>query len=150
MIYLAADHRGFELKERIKVWLKEWGIESEDLGNDHLDPGDDYPDFARLVAQKINQEEGGRGIIICASGVGADIVANRYPKVRCGLGFSALQVTEARQDDDINCLAIASDFTDEEEVKEIIKTFLGTKFSNEERYLRRIGKIEKNGVAKDF
>jgi ribose 5-phosphate isomerase B len=143
MIYIGSDHRGFALKGKIKQWLAERDIEFKDLGSDHYDPEDDYPDFAHLVAKKVDEEEGSRGILICGSGVGMDIVANRYPKVRCGLGFSPLQIIEAREDDDINCLAIAADFTDEEEVKEIIEAFLKTKFSGQERKKRRIKNIER-------
>lgn len=141
MIYLAADHRGFELKEKIKKWLDEWGEEFRDLGNDHYDPEDDYPDFATAVAKRV-EEKKAMGIVICGSGVGVSIVANRFPGIRCGLGFSVEQIRKAREDDDINCLALAVDFTDEEEVEKIIEAFLKTKFSGQEKKKRRIKKIE--------
>lgn len=152
MIFIASDHRGFELKEKIKEWLVEGNYQFEDLGNDHFDPEDDYPDFAKKVAERLSgptspsELEGyvrGMGIVICGSGVGVDIVTNRYSGVRCGLGFSINQVKKAREDDDINCLALAADFLDEEVAKELVNIFLITRFSGEEKKKRRIEKIDR-------
>jgi ribose 5-phosphate isomerase B len=140
MIYLGADHRGFQLKEKIKNWLAEGNYEFEDLGNDRFDPEDDYPDFAKKVAKKLGRSD--KGIVICGSGVGVDIVANRFPELRCGLGFLPEQIKKAREDDDINCLALAADFLEEKVAKEIIKTFLETPFSSQENKIRRLKKIE--------
>jgi len=145
MIYLGSDHRGYNLKEKIKQWLAEWGQEFEDLGNDHFDPEDDYPIFAARVAKKIPNSQSqipNFGIIICGSGVGMDITANRYQGIRCGLGFLPEQIKKAREDDDINCLALAADFLDEKVAKEIVKTFLETPFSGQENKIRRLKKIE--------
>lgn len=143
MIYIGADHRGYNLKEKIKTWLKDWGYEFEDLGNTKFDPEDDYPDYALAVARVIanNIEQGAKGIIICGSGVGVDIVANKVKGIRCGLGFTEEQVKMARKNDDINCLALAADFIDEEKAKNLIKIFLETPFSGEEKHKRRIEKI---------
>lgn len=147
MIYLAADHRGFELKEKIKRWLKEWGYEYEDLGNEKLEPEDDYPDFAIKVAKKIRKgkarEKKDMGIVICGSGVGMDIVVNRFSGVRGGLGFSQQQVRLARRDDNINILALPADFITEQEARGIVRIFLETQFSQGEKYLRRLKKIDK-------
>lgn len=140
MIYLGSDHRGYELKEKIKMWLQEWSLEFEDLGNDRLDPEDDYPDFAQKVAAKLG-EIGDKGIVICGSGIGVDISVNRFPKVRCGLGYALGQIKAGRQDDDINCLALSADFLDEAVVKEIVDTFLNSEFNKEERNIRRIAKL---------
>lgn len=147
MIYLASDHRGYELKEKIKKWLKNWQYEFADLGNDHLDAEDDYSDFAIKVAKKISKGKKGNkddmGILSCGSGVGMDIVANRLEGVRCGLGFSPQQIRIAKRDDDLNCLSLAADFVSEDEAKRIIEMFLETKFASGEKYGRRIKKIEK-------
>ncbi len=142
MIYLGADHRGFELKEKIKTWLKSWGYEFEDLGNDHLDSEDDYPDFAIKVAKKLGKE-GNFGILVCETGVGMDITANRFPRVRCGLACSQQQVRIAKRDDNLNCLALPADFLSEDEATGIVHIFLETQFSGGEKYLRRLKKIEK-------
>ncbi|MCL5090669.1 MAG: RpiB/LacA/LacB family sugar-phosphate isomerase, partial [Patescibacteria group bacterium] len=103
MIYLGADHRGYELKEKVKRWLKGWGYEFEDLGNDHLDTEDDYPDFAVKVGKKL-KKAGNFGILVCGSGVGMDIAANRFPWVFCGFACTQQQVRIAKRDDNLNCL----------------------------------------------
>ncbi len=141
MLYIAADHRGYHLKEKIKAWLAEWGKEFEDFGAQTMNLEDDYPDFARAVAEKI-AGSGGQGILVCGSGVGMDISANRFKGVRCGLAVSPDQVQAARRDDDINILAIAADFMSEKEIKTAIKAFFDTEFSGIERYRRRISNID--------
>ena len=145
MIYLGADHDGWELKEKVKGWLSAWGREFEDLGNDRQEPEDDFPDFAVRVAKKLSRKgnAGDLGVLICSSGVGMDIVANRFSSVRCGLGFSPQQIRLSRRDDDINCLALPADYLDEPTAKTIVQMFLETQFSQGEKYLRRIKKIEK-------
>ena len=144
MIYLAADHRGFNLKEKIKQWLAEWGYDYEDMGAFKLDPSDDYPIYTKKVAESIVEPDD-RGILVCGSGVGVDEVANKFDGIRSGLAINKEQIHAARNDDDINVLALASDFTSEEEAKEIVKTFLDTEFAGEERFNRRlkeVGEIE--------
>lgn len=146
MVYIGADHRGYKLKEKIKDWLKENNYQFEDVGNFKLDPEDDYPDFAKEVAMRVIGEMremgGNRGIVICGSGVGVSITANKVPGIRCGLGFNWEQIKLAREHDDINCLALAADFLTEEKVKKIVKIFLETEYSGVERHKRRIKKIE--------
>lgn len=145
MIYLGADHGGFELKEKVKKWLKEWEYEFEDLGNDRMDSEDDYPDFAIKVAKKLSRKtaKDDMGILICRSGVGMDMTANRFTRVRCGLGCSPQQARVAKRDNNINCLALAADYTSEDDAKSIIQMFLETHFTGGEKYQRRIDKIEK-------
>lgn len=149
MIYLGADHRGYELKEKIKQWLVEWGYQYQDLGNTVYDGEDDYPDFAEKVGREVGRGQRGekgkkgknRGILVCGTGIGMDIVANKFSGVRCGLGFSTEQVKRGRQEDGVNCLALPADFVTEEKASEIVKVFLETKFFGKEKYKRRIGKI---------
>jgi len=140
-IYLAADHRGFELKEKIKVWLMKRGHQIIDLGNDHYDLDDDYPDFARKLVKRLLHDQG-RGILFCGSGVGVDIVANRFAGIRCGLGFAPKQVKHSRQNDDINCLALPTDFLSFEQVKKVVAVFLETEFDGKASHKRRIKKID--------
>lgn len=142
MIYIGADHRGFHLKEQIKQWLDELGYEYEDLGALELDPNDDYTQYAKLVAERISINPDDRGVVICGSGVGVDITANRFPGVRAGLAIDADQIHSARNDDDINVLALAADEIPEDEARHILETFLETEFSNDEKYLRRIEDID--------
>lgn len=142
LIYIGADHRGFNLKERLKVFLHDLGYECFDVGNAKYDEKDDYPDFAAAVAKKVSLEfDRARGILICASGVGMDIVANKYANVRSALAINADQVFDARHDDNANVLSLAADFITEEDALKIVKIFLETPFAGEERFKRRIGKI---------
>ncbi|MDQ5882874.1 MAG: ribose 5-phosphate isomerase [Patescibacteria group bacterium] len=142
MIYLGADHRGFYLKERLKEYLQAIHQDFEDLGNFVYDVQDDYPDFARLVAQKISRRpKNNFGILICGSGQGMNIVANKYPKIRSALCLSRWMAQQARRDDDANILVLAADFTDTQTAFSIIKTFLNTKASQQMRFKRRLKKI---------
>lgn len=141
MIFLGADHRGYALKEQIKKILAEWGREFEDLGVAEPNMDDDYPDITRQVIS--GMQEGDRAVLICGSGVGVSIVANRVKGIRCAVGISAAQVRTGRTDDDINALALASDFVNEEDAREMITAFLEAPFSGQERFVRRIGKIDR-------
>lgn len=141
MIFIAADHRGFQLKSKIKEWLVAWGYDHEDLGAFELDPADDYPVYAKKVAESM-EESDDLGIVICGSGVGVDEVANKFDGIRSGLAISKEQIRAARNDDNINVLALASDFISEDEAKEIVKTFLDTEFADEERFNRRLKEVE--------
>ena len=145
-VYLGSDHRGFKLAEEIHLWLMENNVAEENLGAEKFDENDDYAYYAQKVAEKVVQElkQGlqTRGIVICGSGVGMDITANKIKKIRCGLGLSEEQIKAARSEDDINILAIAADYTNFETAKKIIKVFLETPFSGEERHKRRIEKIK--------
>lgn len=142
VIYLGADHRGFELKEILKRYLGDAGYEVVDMGNPQKDDADDYPDFGRRVAEKISRDPlMSRGILICGSGAGMDILANKFRRVRSVLGFSPDQVFDARHDDDVNVLSLAADHLTEEAAKKIVDVFLKTPFGGEERYRRRLDKI---------
>lgn len=140
MIFIGADHRGFELKAKINKWLAGRGYEFEDLGGYEYDHDDDYVDYAIMVGVR-SQESGARGIVICGSGVGADIAANKVMGVRCGLGWETDQVHAARKEDNINVLALAADNLDEDKVMKLTETFLETEFVETDRYLRREEKI---------
>lgn len=143
IIYIGADHRGFELKEYLKKYLADSGHQVIDLGNDHYDPNDDYPDFAKLVAEKVSVDpEINRGILICRSGAGVDIVANKFKGVRSALVTDVKQAELVRKDDDTNILSLASELTNEEQAKKIVDTWLKTPFSGIEKDARRIKKIE--------
>ena len=142
-IYLGADHRGFALKEKIAKWLFEWGYTFLDVGAQSLDPSDDYPKYAGEAASLVAGNKDSKGIILCGSGVGMVVVANKFDGVRAAIGKSTAQVKAGRNDDDMNVLVIAADYTKEEEVKEMLKSFLETDFAGEERYKRRLEDIKK-------
>ncbi len=143
MIYLGSDHRGFPLKEKVLTWLHEWDYQVEDLGALSLNPKDDYTVYAEAVAKKIEVNTNSFGILICGSGVGVDVVANKFDGVRSSIGKSKDQVYAGRHDDDMNILVLAADFTKDKEAKEMIKTFLETKFANLERFNKRLNDIKK-------
>ena len=144
MIYIGADHRGLELKGTINKWLKGRGYEFEDVGAFKYDHDDDYVDFAIDVAQRVAQGgEKHRGIVMCGSGVGVEVAANKVRGVRAGLGFEPDQVFAARKDDNINVLAIACDNVTEEEALKLVENFLVTEFVESDRYLRRLEKIKR-------
>ncbi len=136
MIYLGADHRGFYFKEKIKDWLREWKFEFVDMG------AFDYPIYAEAVAKKIQESALNFGVLICGSGVGVDIVANKFDKVRASIGKSADQVRAGRRDDNMNVLVIAADFTGEQEAIDMLQAFLKTKFDDKLRHKRRLNEIE--------
>lgn len=142
VIYLGADHRGFELKESLKKILMEEAYEVVDVTPNFSD-GDDYPDAAKAVASKVAKNlEQSKGIIICGSGAGVDIVANKFKLIRSVLGISPDQVFDARHDDNVNVLSLAADFTDHGMAKNMAKIFLESKFDDkEERFRRRLGKV---------
>lgn len=145
MLYLGTDHRGFELKEKIKGWLVDWGYQFQDLGSTVYDPADDYPDFASAVARKVAENAvDNRGILLCGSGVGMDVVANRFRGVRSALVWSDDEalVKQSREHDYSNVLSLPADYLTEEQAKKIVKLWLETPFSEEERHIRRIKKID--------
>lgn len=110
-IFIGADHRGFELKNKLIEYLQEKNIRVEDLGNYQYEPLDDNPDFAKKVAQAVLQNPHEfLGILICGSGVGVSITANRFKGIRCVLGFNENQVRHARENDHVNTLALPSEY----------------------------------------
>lgn len=144
LLYIGADHRGFELKNTLKDFFKQQGYEVFDVGNSVYDETDDYPDFAAAVAKEVAKNpENTKGIVICGSGTGADIAANKFRGVRATIALSGDQVFDARHDDNINILSFAADYVDAEDAKRITQIFLETKFAPEERFIRRIEKISK-------
>jgi ribose 5-phosphate isomerase B len=155
-IFIAADHRGFDLKNKLIEYLQEKNIRVEDMGNYQYDPLDDYPDFAKKVAQAVLQNpKDFLGIVICGSGVGVSIVVNRFKGIRCALGFSPDQVKHAKENDHINVLALASDYFKEnggengkglELAKKLVDIFIETQPKMEEKYLRRIKKIDEQSI----
>lgn len=142
-IYIGADHRGFEIKNQIIEWMKSMGHQAEDCGPHELTPMDDYVDFAKAVSEKVTQSPGNRGIVICGSGAGVNIASNKIKGIRCSIGFNLEQVKAARRDDDLNVLAIASNYTLFEDVKVLIETFLNTPYDPTDNHARRIEKIKK-------
>ncbi|SRR3990172_3457626 len=142
-IFLGSDHRGFELKEKICKWLFDLEYACQDIGAGTLDPNDDYTKYAEEVASLVAKNEGSRGVLLCGSGVGADVVANKFDGVRAAIGKDVFQVEAGRNDDNMNVLVIAADFTDEKDAKAMLISFLETKFDGKERHERRLEEIKR-------
>ncbi|OGE87754.1 MAG: hypothetical protein A3J07_03515 [Candidatus Doudnabacteria bacterium RIFCSPLOWO2_02_FULL_49_13] len=142
-VYLGADHGGYKLKEEIKTWLAEWHFEFQDLGAHTYTPDDDYPDFSWPVAVKVGSMQGSMGVLICRSGQGESIVANKAKGARAALAWNDKTAHAARNDDDANILCLAADYTSIPEAKKIVHTFLTTPFDPQERFVRRVNKVKK-------
>ncbi len=143
-LIIGSDHRGFELKEDLKKWLANEGHDVIDVGAIKYQETDDYPQYGFAVAEKVAEDPDKRkGIAICGSGVGMVIAANKVKGIRAGQAQDAEIAVVASSDDDINVLAIASDYLDIKEVKEVIRTWLSSSFSGEERHKRRLQQISK-------
>jgi len=140
-IYIGADHRGFNLKEVIKKWLYTEGHEVVDCGNEVYDPKDDFPDYTFPVADNVASDKNARGVVICGSGGGVAIASNKVKGIRCAQALDVDDCVHNRKHDDINILAIGSDFTKEHEAKAMITAFIKTDFLNEPKYIRRLQKI---------
>lgn len=142
VIYIGSDHGGFAIKEKLEAELKNAGYEVADMGDAQPVSDDDYPDFAHAVAVQVGLDPAARrGIVICRSGFGVDIVANKTKGVRAALAMSPDHIYQGRHDDDVNVLALAADFIAPEDASRMVKVFLTTPFAEEPRYARRIGKI---------
>ena len=141
-VVIAADHRGFALKEKLKKHLLSCGFSVADGGAFVEDDGDDYPDFAYRAAREVSHASEDRGIFICGSGTGMQIAANKMPGIRAAAGSSKDAVVRARQEEDVNVLALAADTTNESLAFALANLFLSTPFSGDERHRRRIAKIQ--------
>lgn len=157
MIYLGADHGGFDLKEKMKAWLSAHGYAFEDLGNTIYDKDDDYPTYAFAVAERVAKEESERGnqgdqgnvgwkerakgILACRSAAGVVIAANKVPGVRAVAVTNAEMAKHAREHNDANIIALSGDWIDDHQIGEILEAFLTTEFTNEERHTRRLVQI---------
>ncbi len=143
MLYLGADHRGFALKESIKRYLTHQDVPFEDVGATTLEPGDDYVDYAVKVAEAVAKNpEDHRGILLCGSGVGMEVAANKVRGVRAALVTETRQAVASRTDDNANVLVLEADETDVAQASEIVDAWLKTAFSGEERHVRRLQKIQ--------
>lgn len=140
-VALAADHAGFELKEKIAGYLEAKGFEVVDLGTHDEEPVD-YPDFARAIGKVLQEEKAKRGILVCGSGVGACVAANKMSNVRAGLCHDTYSAHQGVEHDDINVLCLGARVIGEELAKELVSAFLAARFSGAERHVRRLAKIE--------
>jgi len=147
VIAIAADHAGFRLKVLMVEFLKGLGHDLVDLGT-QSDAPVDYPDYARAVAQELLHEKAERGIIICGSGVGACVAANKFPGIRAAICHDTFSARQGVEDDDMNVLCLGARVIGPELAKEIVGVWLSASFSGAERHRRRLAKIDQ--IEKEF
>ena len=138
-IYIGADHAGFELKEKLKKYLEKKKINCEDLSPKFIE-GDDYPDIAFKVGEKVAKEKG-KGILVCGSGEGVVIAANKVKGVRAVAPYDSYSAKMSRVDNDSNVISLSGRHMSSWKARRILNEWLNTEFSNEERHKRRLKKI---------
>ena len=140
-IAVACDHAGFSLKARVVEIIRAAGHEPLDLGTHSTDPVD-YPDYARAIGEAIQQGKAERGVLLCGSGVGAGVAANKMRGIRAGVCHDTYSAHQGVEHDDMNVLTLGARIIGPELVPELVRAFLAAKFTGEERHVRRLGKIK--------
>lgn len=140
-IALGGDHAGYDLKQHLGAMLADGGVTVIDLGTHGTDPVD-YPDFAAAVARAVNDGRADRGIVVCGSGAGACVAANKVRGIRAAVAHDTYTAHQAVEHDDVNVLCLGSRVIGTKIAEELVKAFIGAKFSNEERHVRRLDKIK--------
>lgn len=141
-VYLGADHGGFAAKNLLITHLQAAGYSVHDQGAYTLEEADDYPQYAAAVARAVAADPNARGLLLCRSGEGMAMAANRFRGVRAAVVWQAAVAEESRRDNDANIAVIPADFIGEEDQRQIAERFLSTPFSHEERHARRIHQLE--------
>lgn len=142
-IVVGADHAGFELKENVAAYVRSLGHDVLDVGAYTGTQPDDYPDFAEALGLAVRDHKAERGILICGSGVGASVAANKIPGIRAGLCHDTYSAHQGVEHDDMNVLVLGSRVIAAELAHELVGAYLGATFTGEERHVRRVGKVKK-------
>ncbi|MBI4239553.1 RpiB/LacA/LacB family sugar-phosphate isomerase [Candidatus Uhrbacteria bacterium] len=140
-LYIAADHRGFAMKKYILSFLAKEKIICHDLGAYEYDKNDDYPDMAQTLAKKVATSPNNKGILLCGSGQGVCIAANKVKEVRAALSWNIKSARNAKIDGNANVLCLSADWLSKQEIRKIVHVWLSTPFLKEARHLRRLKKI---------
>ena len=140
-VALGGDHAGFALKGVLATYLAELGHEVLDVGT-HTSESVDYPDFAEAVGVALLDGQAGKGIVICGSGVGASIAANKIPGIRAGLCHDTYSAHQGVEHDDMNVLVLGARIIGEALGRDLVEAFLQARFTSEERHLRRLAKVQ--------
>ncbi len=140
-VAIASDHAGFDLKQALGACLRELGHEVIDLGAHNTDPSD-YPDYAEAVGLAIRHGRAERGVLVCGSGVGASVAANKLPGIRAGLCHDSYSAHQGVEHDDINVLVLGARVIGPALACELVRLFLEARFSGEERHRRRVEKVQ--------
>ncbi len=147
-VAIACDHAGFALKGSIAKIVADLGHEVINLGTDNPDVPSDYPDIAEALGEVIQMEEADRGILLCGSGVGASVAANKLKGVRAAVCHDAYSATQGVEHDDMNVLCLGARVIGPALAEVLVRGFLDARFSGEERHVRRLDKVKK--LEKDF
>ncbi len=139
-IVVASDHAGFELKKALAEHIRQAGHEVVDVGTDDTRPVD-YPDYAEKLAMTLLGGKAERGVLICGSGVGASVAANKVPGIRAGLCHDTYSAHQGVEHDDMNVLVLGARVIGIELAKELVNNYLGARFTREERHVRRLNKV---------
>ena len=140
-IAVAGDHAGLELKKILVADLEALGHQVEDLGAHEPDSGDDYPDFAQAVGEAILAGRAERGLLVCGSGVGVCVAANKFPGVRAGVCHDTYSARQGVDHDDMNVLCLGGRIVGSELARDIVRAFASARFSGGARHVRRLGKV---------
>lgn len=138
-ISIGADHAGFALKEKLRVWLVDRGHEVIDHGT-HNTESTDYPDYAVAVGEDVSHGRAARGVLVCSTGVGMSITANKVPGIRAALAWNEDEVRLTREHNDANVITLGARYSEQPQAEQMLDTFLNTEFSGG-RHSRRINKI---------
>ena len=140
-VAIASDHAGFDLKSFLAAHIRKLGHDVSDLGTFSTDPVD-YPDYAEAVGKEISEGRADRAVLICGSGVGASVAANKMPGIRAGLAHDEYSAHQGVEHDDINVLVVGARVVGSEVSRELVERFLAANFSGEERHVRRLAKVK--------
>lgn len=146
-IAIGSDHAGFLLKEMLVDLIRKWGYEVQDYGTHSIDPVD-YPDSVRAVCEAMRKGECSEGIILCGSGVGASVVANKFPGIRAALCHDTYSAHQSREHDDCNVLCMGPRVIGDKLAQEITQVWLKSQFTEEERHVRRLNKLK--AIEREF
>jgi ribose 5-phosphate isomerase B len=141
-IVIGADHAGYDMKQGVKNHLRELGHDVIDVGTNDANEPDDYPDFASLVASRLQTGEAERGILICGSGVGVSVAANKFKGIRAGLCHDHYSARQGVEHDNMNVLVLGSRVIGSNTAIDLVDGYLSATFSGEERHVRRLNKIK--------
>lgn len=140
-IAIGADHAGYDLKNYLYEKIESMGHSIVDVGAHTLDPDDDYPDFAKAVGKQVSSQESDRGILVCGSGVGASIAANKIVGIRASICHDIYSAHQGVEHDDMNVLCIGALVVEKNLALELASNFIKAKFSGKERHIRRLNKV---------
>jgi RpiB/LacA/LacB family sugar-phosphate isomerase len=140
-IAIGADHAGFELKQNLAAYLRELGNDVIDLGTTSTEPVD-YPDYAEAMGKAVLENRADRGVLVCGSGVGASVAANKIPGIRAAVCHDTYSARQGVEHDDMNVLVLGARIIGVELARQLVRNFLAANFTHEERHVRRVGKIK--------